>query len=534
MKHRLLFLIILTACLICIDMSSGLSVHCFTSALITAFVLSWPTKFLPTILRSVIQLLIGESFVFLCIVDCYCQTFLGSPITPQLFNSVLLSNFRETHEFFSGFVNSHTIVHWRIGSLLLMVFMLPIVLGVRWSPSAITNTKTFKCLWRGVVVVCLLCEAIPGFHYIQLYLQEDIEKVEGLIFRHYHEEVPTPLHRFVFAYYSILMSRHTLEKIKISTFNAKIDNCTHNSPHIVLIIGESYNKHHSSLYGYRLPTTPLQQMRQERGELILFDDAVTRWNITSNAFLDMFSVWQHDCRHPVTAYPLFPVVFRRAGYTVTFFSNQYILRGFRRGATNQSGHFFLADAELSDSMFTYRNNDQSQYDMGLVKQVKDYMRETTSQPLTLDIIHLIGQHFEYSMRYPHSQAIFSLADYKKRKLDKFAKEIVMHYDNATRYNDYVLDSLLSMYEDEEVIIVFVADHGEEVYDELPIHGRLFQEPSSQQLKNEYQVPMWIWCSESYISCHPDIVEQIRSLSKKHFTTDALANMLLYFAGIKME
>ena len=185
-------------------------------------------------------------------------------------------------------------------------------------------------------------------------------------------------------------------------------------------------------------------------------------------------------------------------------------------------------------MFTYRNNDQSQYDMGLVKQVKDYMRETTSQPLTLDIIHLIGQHFEYSMRYPHSQAIFSLADYKKRKLDKFAKEIVMHYDNATRYNDYVLDSLLSMYEDEEVIIVFVADHGEEVYDELPIHGRLFQEPSSQQLKNEYQVPMWIWCSESYISCHPDIVEQIRSLSKKHFTTDALANMLLYFAGIKME
>ena len=54
-------------------------------------------------------------------------------------------------------------------------------------------------------------------------------------------------------------------------------------------------------------------------------------------------------------YPLFPILFKKAGYVVNFFSNQYIRKGFSKGATNQSGHFFLADSELSDSLFSYRN-----------------------------------------------------------------------------------------------------------------------------------------------------------------------------------
>ena len=44
-----------------------------------------------------------------------------------------------------------------------------------------------------------------------------------------------------------------------------IDSCTFRSPEIVLILGESYNKHHAALYGYPLPTTPRLSQEEAAG-----------------------------------------------------------------------------------------------------------------------------------------------------------------------------------------------------------------------------------------------------------------------------
>ena len=110
----------------------------------------------------------------------------------------------------------------------------------------------------------------------------------------------------------------------------------------------------------------------------------------------------------------------------------------------------------------------------------------------------------------------------------------MHYDNATHYNDMVLDSLLCLYQQENAIVLFVADHGEEVYDELPVHGRLFQEPTATQARQEFEVPMWIWCSASYRNYHPDIVKRIELSVRKPFMTDGIPQLLLYLAGISSK
>ena len=153
---------------------------------------------------------------------------------------------------------------------------------------------------------------------------------------------------------------------------------------------------------------------------------------------------------------------------------------------------------------------------------------------TLDIIHLVGQHFDYSLRYPKSEATFSAKDYANRDIGKDAKEMVMHYDNATRYNDMVLDSIINIYKHDEVIVLFVSDHGEEAYDDLKVHGRLFQEPTTTQAKYEFEVPMWVWCSESYRCSHPDIMQQIEQSLDKPFMTDGLPQLLLYLAGISCK
>lgn len=533
MRYRILFAILLTACLLCLDTTSGLSIHCLTAPILTTLILSWPTKLLPYRIRLVVQFILGECFIVLCLVDCYCQEFFGTPITPQILTNTLLSDVRETNEFLSTFIGWYVLLHWRLALLLLLAVILPLFLFWKGEFS-INLSRKYKIVEISICILCLIIEVPTAYKYFQLFLQkQNLEKIEGLIFRHYHEEIPTPLHRIVFAYYSSLQSGHVLDGIKRSTFSAEIDSCSYLSHHIVLVIGESYNKHHSSLYDYRLPTTPMQQERRNRGELFLFTNVVTPWNITSNVFLDFFSLWEQDYKDNVTIYPLFPILFRRAGYSVNFFSNQYLLKGFCKGATNQAGHFFLADYEMSDSLFTYRNKKHNKFDMRLVNQVADYKNHVQSS-YTLDIIHLIGQHFDYSSRYPSANARFSLADYQDKNLTKEAKEIVMHYDNATFYNDMVLDSLISIYEREEAIILFIADHGEEVYDDMLVHGRLFQEPTASQARQEFEVPMWIWCSDDYRQSHPEILDGIEKALNKPFMTDAVPQLLLFLAGITCQ
>lgn len=533
MRFIPVFTAILTACLLCIDTTSGLSFRCFTAPILAAFLISWPTIYLPRIPRIAVQMVIGELVILICLVDCYCQEYFATPITPQILSNVLLSNMRETGEFFGTFVNEYTLTHWRIDALLLLAVVLPVSLVLLRKP--ITVNKVLKRVGLVIIILCLICEASPAYNYSRLFFQGgNTQNMEGLIFRHYHEEIPTPIHRLAFACYSIKQSERVLEDIKRSTFSASIDRCSHRSPHIVLIIGESYNKHHSTLYGYKLSTTPLQQKRIDEGELWAFTDVVTPWNITSNVFLDMFSVWEYGSKKTVGKQPLFPILFRRAGYDVNFFSNQYILRGFRKGSTNQAGHFFLADGEMSDSLFTFRNKRSRSFDMGLVEQVLEYKHEHPQATYTLDIIHLVGQHFDYSERYPESEARFSVDDYADRTIDEEAKNIVMHYDNATHYNDMVLDSILSMYEHEEAIVLCVADHGEEAYDDMQIHGRLFQEPTASQARYEFEVPMWIWCSESYRQRHEDVVCCIEQSIDKPFMTDRIPQILLSLGGISCQ
>ncbi|MBR6064273.1 MAG: phosphoethanolamine transferase [Bacteroidales bacterium] len=386
-----------------------------------------------------------------------------------------------------------------------------------------------------LLIICLVVELPATIRFLQFFRHRaNPDFVESLIFRDYHQNTPTPLHRLAYSWQATNVSMRAMEMLRANTYGATIDSTSHCSPHIVLIIGESFNKHHSSLYGYTLATTPLQQQRMENGELFPFTDAVTPWNITSNAILHLFAVGPYDSDGTLAHRILFPILFQRAGYEVTFFSNQFRIKGVFSGATSVAGNFFLSDKEMSDSLFTYRNSRFSQKDMGIVHQLSEYYAEKTITPFTLDIIHLKGQHFDYSQRYPSEEAFFSVEDYADRNLDRQSMLTVMHYDNATRYNDRVLDSLLLFYESMEAIVVFIPDHGEEVYDDLPVQGRLFQKPDFYQARNEYEVPLWIWCSQSYSELHPDIVALIKDATGRPLMSDNIPQLLLYLADINSQ
>ena len=79
------------------------------------------------------------------------------------------------------------------------------------------------------------------------------------------------------------------------------------------------------------------------------------------------------------------------------------------------------------------------------------------------------------------------------------------------------------------------DHGEECYDEQHRMGRIpGNNYQPEILRQEYQIPFWIWVSHSYAQKHPVILKQIIDAKDKPFMTDNLPHMLLFLAGIKCK
>ena len=59
---------------------------------------------------------------------------------------------------------------------------------------------------------------------------------------------------------------------------------------IVFVIGESFNKHHSSLYGYYLPTSKQLEIERDKGRLFVFNNAWTPTSSTNYAMRYIFTM----------------------------------------------------------------------------------------------------------------------------------------------------------------------------------------------------------------------------------------------------
>lgn len=542
MQRNLCYLFGLTACLLSLPADS-FSLHSVTSPFLLMCVLHLLISCSRENLNKIFSLVVNLIIILICSVDIFCQVYFFTTLTPNLVSTTLATDWIEAKEFVSVFVTWDLLSELRITtSLLLLVFCILVnVFPInkwfnRWHKSIgnITHKKLMRVVSYAIIVFVIIFELQPSYLFLQLLGSAgNAPKEESLIFQKYNKEMQTPLHRLTYSLCAYNGASRTIDSIKKMNLTAMVDSCSHLSPHIVLVIGESYNKHHSSIYGYKNNTTPQQKQRMENGELYVFKDVVSNWNITSNVFLAMFSLWDCSTENDITDYPLFPVLFRRSAYQVNFYSNQYVLRGKSRGLASQSGLFFLNDSEMSNQLFTSRNEKESIYDKGLIDEFRNSILFTNwKNHNTLDIIHLRGQHIDYAKRYPSDFAVFGESHVQDPSLSKEERNIVAQYDNAVLYNDMILESIISMLEDENVVVIFVADHGNEVFDELHIHGRLFTSPTKSIAKNEYEIPMWIWCSNEYKRLNPQIAKNAMNAVNKPFLIDDIPQVLCYLAGIK--
>ena len=239
-----------------------------------------------------------------------------------------------------------------------------------------------------------------------------------------------------------------------------------------------------------------------------------------------------DCAH------LFPELFRKAGYRVTFLTNQFLPKA-KDAVYDFSGGFFLNNPTLSEAQFSLRNDKTHRFDDGLIA---DYDRLVGDGKIKLKgdsahnliIFHLIGQHVNYRTRCPNNRRVFGPEAYKERRpdLNDRQRRIMADYDNAVIYNDSVVDAIVRKFENQDAIVIYMPDHGEECYDGAHFYGRMHSAQVTPRLAHaEFEIPMWIWASRKYRATHPEIWRKVKASRKRPYMTDALPYLLLDLAGV---
>ncbi|MCR4853584.1 MAG: lipid A phosphoethanolamine transferase [Prevotella sp.] len=470
--------------------------------------------------------------------DVFCYVRFDSTLTPTMLLLVGETNGQEAGEFLSAFL-TFDVLFSRFGwvVLLLLVHITWAILWwkrIKWRPADLDKRKM---LIPAIAFVLLFCYCLndcwsnkKAFHRLMSY--NNIGDVE-------HELTQTktcanlyqPLYRLAFSIRANQLTAKQVDKLIDGIDKVKVDSCRYDCTNVVLIIGESFNRHHAQLYGYAKPTTPRQLERAKRGELTVFNDVVAPWNLTSFVFKHMFSFYSVGDSGEWCDQPLFPEVFRRAGYHVSFLTNQFLPQA-KEAVYDFSGGFFLNNPVLSQAMFDSRNAKLSYFDEGLLQVYDDSIRQQ-EEMCNLTIFHLKGQHVDYRTRYPKKRTKFWKEDYHRPELNDRERQILSQYDNAILYNDSIVDEIIKRFEDRNAVVIYVPDHGEECYEgNVHFYGRMHSTEITDRLaREEFDIPFWIWCSHSFMVDHPETYNRIVRAKNRRYMTDALPHLLISIAGI---
>ena len=307
------------------------------------------------------------------------------------------------------------------------------------------------------------------------------------------------------------------------------------SLNVIFVIGESYIREHSPLYGYPLLTTPFLMAEQQAGRLFAFSDVVSPYNQTTRVIRNLLCCNSLGDGEDWSSSPPLTAVFKKNGFRVSMLDNQKTF-DLGRHVFAFSLSTFLYHPRMLEACYQEVSDSTFEYD----GQMVDYHQRhrPQQQPARqLIVFHLLGQHVAFRYRYPADDEYFTADSIRFRKeawLTDEMKTEIAHYDNATRYNDEVIRQLVGLYQHQNTVMVYVSDHGEEVYDYRGSYGRDDWSMGSsprQVLRYQYMVPLMVWCSDAYLKRHPQVAVQLRESLDKPLMLDNTCHLLPQF-GIR--
>lgn len=433
----------------------------------------------------------------LLVTDVFLLAKFNTVISQQALDVVLGTDAAEA----AGFIKSYFSVPLFVGGLAaVVVFNLLVYFGGRFLAYVARRRR-----WMGWLKYALVVAGALVFGYM----------VYGFVRYRHGAQIPTftaPT-RMVYS----LIQRHAnnkrTERLLDICRNTQVQPGATPGFDIVFVLGESYSLYHSPLYGYALPTTPHQSLWAAEGSLTVFKDVVTPEDWTQKVLVALLCPGKNAAEFG--SHPLLPALLRKAGWPVRLYDNEFVV---------SHDSFFFTRPDLSALMFDSRNTEREKYDGDLVATV------VPQDSAAFTMIHLMGQHFQYEDRYTPEYKHFAAGDYDPERFSATQREILAHYDNATLYNDAVLGQIVEKYVDRDAIVIYVSDHGEEIFDcrDYFGHGTAL---SATTLDYQLRVPMMIWTSAIFRQKHPELQQAIEAAADEPISTNDMAHFLLDLAGV---
>lgn len=261
---------------------------------------------------------------------------------------------------------------------------------------------------------------------------------------------------------------------------------------LVLIIGESTNREHMSLYGYPRETTP--NLDRMRDQLDVFNNVVSPRPYTIESLQQVLTF--ADEKHPdlFLKTPSIVDVMKQAGYKTWWITNQQTL-------TKRNTMLTTFSQQADEQIYLNNNRSQNaaQYDGDVLAPFAKVLAD--SAPRKLIVIHLLGTHVDYDYRYPQDFARFSGREGAPPGLSDERLATYNSYDNAVLYNDFVVSSIIKQFAatDPNGFLLYLSDHGEDVYDS-GLHdtlGRNEGRPTAPM----YTIPFIAWESPKWRTTH---------------------------------
>ena len=436
-----------------------------------------------------IALLSFSTFIFL--INILCVIFYGRSIDGDIIGTVKATNISETFEYLTIYFRWEFVVTVVLFVVIIYIFYARLkdkrlILGL---------------LGNGIFVVLILLSFICFVRDINIIRKLSVYKTMWI----FTSGVPD--------------LRNYRQKPVLSVNNNTPEN-------VVMVIGESYAKSQSSLYGYEKLTNPKLGRLYSDGKLNVFQNVNCYAYLTIPSIKSIMAAYTDDSA--VDWYRCLTLIdiMSQAGYTTCWISNQS-----KKGiADNEVGRY----AELCDMEFfvgnKYAGLNRKNLDEEILPLLQTYLDNYGGKNFI--VIQLMGSHHAFSLRYPKTYSVFKAVDYSEthKNLSYDNRQLLAEYDNSVLYNDSVVYEIIQCFANREAVLFYFPDHGIDAFKSSNDYIGHANSAKSQEYGR--QIPFMVYTTEKFKEKYPQIEEKMWQAVDVPYRTDSIMYTIMDVAGIE--
>ena len=299
---------------------------------------------------------------------------------------------------------------------------------------------------------------------------------------------------------------------------------------IAIILGESFSKSHSSLYGYDKNTNPKLAAMVADSVLKIYSNASSYARNTIPCVKSIMTSYTDECADSINWYECLTLIeiMHNAGYTTHWISNQS-----KRGLyDNEVGRYAeLCDVEQfvgDENAGMSRNN----YDEELLPLLDTLLCGNIDKRFF--VIQMMGSHSAFKERYPTAFSKFSADDYAGiyPQLSTSKRQLLAEYDNSILYNDSVVYEIIQRFSNREAVVLYFSDHG---IDAFQSSNEYIGHAVAGNKDSEFygrQIPFMVYTTEKFKEKYPQIEEKMWQAVDVPYRTDSIMYTIMDVAGIE--